>query len=342
MEQFNLSYKELMIIGNGFDLNHGLKTKYSDFVVANEDSKVLKKFEELANKYIETWYDFESVIQHIHQTEWQKFIGSDTALFTDVEINKFEDKIKKHNYLFEEVRQLFSSYINNINQTSRIELNPILVELFTPNSLAITFNYTSFIEEYTDNVDYVHGSIERDKEIILGMSNDEISDISLGECRYFCKSNFREYLNFKRFLKTKDLPIQEKNDLLNEFKKHIRMLDTGRGGYDIPFNPNDNSYDESEVPEIIVEYGRKYNFSPYHRNEDLSFLYEINTLYIIGHGLESDIMYLKNLYKNLKNLNNVFLLIYEGEEKQKDNKIPYKKDMLQKWFPDKKIQTMMY
>jgi hypothetical protein len=343
VKQFNLSYKELMIIGNGFDLNHGLKTTYSDFVAANKNSKVLKKFEEEAQKYIETWYDFESAIQCMQQTEWENFCSSATESF-DVALSQFEERTIKNNDLFEEIRQLFLSYIANINQTNRIELSPILVELFTPNSIAFTFNYTSFIEEYTSNVYYVHGSIERDKEIILGMANDEISDISSSESRYFCKSNFREYLNFKRFLGTIDYPLQEKMNLLNEFKKHVQTLDTGKGGYDIPATINDNGYDYdlSEIPDPIVQYGRKYKFSSHYLNEDFSFLYEINTLYVIGHGLESDVMYLESLFKNLKNLKNVFLLIFIGEEKRKDNKISYKKNMLKKWFPNIKIQTMMY
>lgn len=336
MKMDRKNYKELMIIGNGFDLNHGLKTRYQDFVKCYKSNEILNKFRLISGNYMETWYDFENAIQNIMREEWDKILQKiEVQIYNEKTMYDDNLKLMELNNLFNDIRKLFSMYISKINIESDIEFNPVLLKVFTNKSFAITFNYTSFIEKYVESVYYVHGSIERDEEIILGMSNDEISDICSPVARYFCKNNRREYLSFKRFLDKKKMSNQDKKSWLNRFNKQIQSLDSGKGGYDL----TESDLKKEVFLNPIVEYGIKNNFSSYIASVDFSFLENISKLYIIGHSLMCDKSYLEMIFKKLVGLREIFVLIYKGED---DNDIIRKIDYLQSYFKEIKIETILY
>ena len=71
------------MIGNGFDISMGLKTKYSDFYpyfLANADAGNLlrKKLEDLGDKAYEDWADLESALgiftDEIFEADYEKFV----------------------------------------------------------------------------------------------------------------------------------------------------------------------------------------------------------------------------------------------------------------------------
>ena len=105
--------KQIIVVGNGFDLAHGLKTTYADFVKSNKNDRAMVKFRELVEKLNEedfnnyfdsedknlTWYSFERHMERISVNMIQKF--EENGLKADyLEIDK---KMAKYNKLFSKI-----------------------------------------------------------------------------------------------------------------------------------------------------------------------------------------------------------------------------------------------
>lgn len=102
---------KLIIVGNGFDLAHGLKTSYNDFAKYYKNNLVLIKFHELVDKIGSsipiydidgnikdiTWYSFEENIERITQYIFQK--NFDDNLSQD-DYHHIENEMKEANELF--------------------------------------------------------------------------------------------------------------------------------------------------------------------------------------------------------------------------------------------------
>ena len=63
--------QNILVIGNGFDIYHGLPTKYIDFVnnteIKNQDNMFIKYFQKVA-KENQTWIDCEQEIKRVVKT----------------------------------------------------------------------------------------------------------------------------------------------------------------------------------------------------------------------------------------------------------------------------------
>ena len=97
------------LIGNGFDLNCGLKSSYNDMYDGyceeeETDSKAIKKFKNLINKNLENWSNFEwTMAEMINEFETENdFI----ECLTD-----FEKYL--NNYLAKEEANFFEKYQTN-------------------------------------------------------------------------------------------------------------------------------------------------------------------------------------------------------------------------------------
>lgn len=66
--------KRLFILGNGFDLSHGLETKYTDFEkwVSNRNKRLHNKIVENLEDNL-NWSDFEKSFHEIIQGGWGEF-----------------------------------------------------------------------------------------------------------------------------------------------------------------------------------------------------------------------------------------------------------------------------
>ena len=163
----------LYIIGNGFDLHHGLPTSYYDFYQWLRDMKYddfIAKMEELfpleskGGKML--WFDFETAlgeydIDEIHTKytpDYTKRNIKDVELFAKRAIEPTISVIKSR----------ILEWAQSIN-LYEYEAKPIL-EL-PQNSLYLTFNYTLTLENlyhlHANQILHIHKSTE-DKEVIVG------------------------------------------------------------------------------------------------------------------------------------------------------------------------------
>lgn len=170
---------KLYIIGNGFDLHHGLSTSYTDFEHHLKTHHI--QLLDSLNKY----YSFASIDQDL----WSKFEENlaylDKAGLIDYLSEYYDDTsdrgrnamgIETETYLkllTNGLRREFSEFILKAETKiiDRIKRIPI-----DRDAKYISFNYTKTLEKYylipNDNIFYIHG-IAREKEgIILGHSTD--------------------------------------------------------------------------------------------------------------------------------------------------------------------------
>lgn len=219
----------LFILGNGFDLAHGLKTSYLDFVKyiikkcieKDDNSNSIMKIGGLPYDYDSFINDIKSdrisVIRPNYTSLMMKELLKDVTLnnWCDIEHKYFEllSSIKKestvHYYQsvqdlnrdFELIKKELENYLVMQQPTNCIDsYKRIFNSLAHRNSLIINFNYTDTIQQlYSDviksEIIHIHGKLKDQKSpIIFGYAANDDDNSSL------INKNENEYLkNIKRF-----------------------------------------------------------------------------------------------------------------------------------------------
>lgn len=157
----------LYIIGNGFDLHHGLRTSYANF----RDDYVKRKchllWNDLLNIYGDTpqkddlwWKDFENMLGKLDYENLSKSRNGEVLGF-----------IKVRNLMKGKLPPLFGKWIKEIdNQTDVSKIG--LIDELDDDALFFTFNYTLLLEKAylvnDANVWHIHESIKAPDYIIVG------------------------------------------------------------------------------------------------------------------------------------------------------------------------------
>ncbi|MGF7072881.1 bacteriophage abortive infection AbiH family protein [Mucilaginibacter sp. R-33] len=169
----------LYIIGNGFDLHHGIASKYSDFktYLAKHDRDLLYALEHLYDCE-NIWGDFETNLLTISRETFIDYISPffpsnevDDDDFTYAELFFSQDHAGNLvDELTESLRKCFHQWIRTLNMPQGYQQQLIKLD---PNALYLSFNYTDFVETaygaMPDQICYLHGK-KSDKlgSIILG------------------------------------------------------------------------------------------------------------------------------------------------------------------------------
>jgi len=156
------------LIGNGFDLNLGMKTRYSDFckyytsLPNDNDADVIRRLKEDMTANIENWSDFELALG--------KFLDNDTASKGAVILHEhLIDYLQKYieteenSYIFDKTqRNVFFEYLSYPYSKNRLSPRGVaeITEFISKwqnkhwDVKIITFNYTRAIEKLLDsNID---------------------------------------------------------------------------------------------------------------------------------------------------------------------------------------------
>lgn len=206
--------KRLLIIGNGFDIDLGLKTRYSDFsdskiwekIVGNTfnfGSNLLGALREAKEK--EAWFDIEKTMH-----DYVRSIEADRLV--DYIINK--DKAD-----FDKVSEALSEYLKEEQDNRLLKTDSfaaqVLRKIVEVGSFDYyTFNYTNLekiakscgIKIDTSKITHIHGSLENDS-IILGVLTDPTDPIN-EQYSFMYKDNSRFYMSnnmYEDFEKAEDI-----------------------------------------------------------------------------------------------------------------------------------------
>jgi len=159
-------YMQVLIIGNGFDLNLGLPTRYGDFIKSNQFSKLVEHENKFANYLKEKYED-------------QRWVDIEN------ELKAYSLKVAAN---FEiEYNQVVISLIEYLNSIDYSQLNnnsigyKIISELKKDQFKVVNFNYTNTVknilmlneftsDEAAEHIIHVHGSLD-ENSIIFGIED---------------------------------------------------------------------------------------------------------------------------------------------------------------------------
>ncbi len=179
-----MSDKRLYIIGNGFDIFHGVKSKYSDFkdYVENNDNDLFEALEEYFNTD-ELWSDFEETLAYI---DTDKIVDDASDFLVSYGADDWSDAYH-HDYQYEVQRAIdvvtvalkehFTKWILSLDIPDTVKLK------LPASSLYLTFNYTDTLERTYKispaQIIYIHNkAINETSTLILGHSRQPTPDNS--------------------------------------------------------------------------------------------------------------------------------------------------------------------
>jgi|GEM_PF-3679928 len=194
----------LIIVGNGFDIHNGLKTRYADFKTylreANNDL-----YEQLKFYYSATWLEQENDQNFIdfyksiaiYEPLHKQVLSHNFCLWSDLEteisnisylsiaecywtsstpIEKCGPIIKQFDDMLSAISIELSNWISLVNESPFLTNYSILPSTFIDNSTFINFNYTQTLEQAygvdARNILYIHK--QDDKKLIWGTSRESI------------------------------------------------------------------------------------------------------------------------------------------------------------------------
>ena len=191
--------KRLLIIGNGFDIDLGLKTRYSDFANSRIWEKLMENTSCLDNDLLaalmdakekEAWFDIEKTMNDYVRAIKPAYL---TTSLVDTDKSSFV-----------KVAEALSKYLKDEQKARILETNHYASQVLRLVSEVggfeyYTFNYTSLsgianscgITIDTSRITHVHGSLENDS-IILGVLATPTNQIH-EQYSFMYKDNSRFY-----------------------------------------------------------------------------------------------------------------------------------------------------
>ena len=205
------------LIGNGFDINCGLKCTYKDvyagYCKTTGQSDVIAKFKEEINGNIDTWADFEMAMNaYLPSFKCEADFLScarDFKVYMIAHLQKEENEFSKtflssnSPYEYEikaETRESLSSFYQGISHNLSQQFNGVEGEQFI-NCRFIVFNYTNIADRIlrpfisTSHIIHVHGLLNDDP--VLGIDNKQqlLGEISFPYTNRLLREFVKPYFN---------------------------------------------------------------------------------------------------------------------------------------------------
>lgn len=179
----------LYIIGNGFDLHHGINSKYTDFRnwLDQTNCDLLCRVEDIYGCCDSDWWgNFEKQLASLDAICFSADIAFEhepdlASEHCDSTWDEAEREVEMHlNSLFSELRECFREWILQLNRPSFY--NKIILRKH--DAIFINFNYTTTLEDLYGidpfKILHIHGCIKCEEEFILGhgKSYEELQDLN--------------------------------------------------------------------------------------------------------------------------------------------------------------------
>ncbi|MDD2797000.1 MAG: AbiH family protein [Bacteroidales bacterium] len=210
--------KTIFVIGNGFDLAHGLKTSYSDFLesyyVIPSKNKLLTL---LKNNSLNLWSDIEYTY-----FRFLNFYDNIRGIKGFRYENSF-DSSKELDDNFEMLKQLLENYLFKEQEELKLitEYSKLFSTFNDENTMILDFNYTNTVYKYLNGIGSlakhikIHGELSsddnpiifgyaaNDEEVkVLSDKNDEYLMKNIKRLRYLLSDNeikLKKILDFTRY-----------------------------------------------------------------------------------------------------------------------------------------------
>ena len=285
--------KRLYIIGNGFDLHHGLKTSYFDFSEYlqenyNELYNILESYIYCSSPDNCLWSKFE---ENLANLDVEEILSENTDRLPDYASDDFRDRDRHvfpdimgeyHRKLTEGLLETFKRFIQDVEISKKAFQYKINLDT---TATFLTFNYTNTLERlyniHRNKITYIHNSAFETDDIFLGHGTDP--------------EKFEE----KKPVPPNGLTEEECERWYEEHDSYDYSYDTGKETimkyYKDTFKPTN---------EIIIRH-----------NSFFSKLIEIDEVNILGHSLSNvDLPYFKEIVKHIKPSVNWNVSYYDNKE----------------------------
>lgn len=283
-------YTKLYVIGNGFDLHHGIQSGYfnfKDFLEVN-DPEVYNAVDTYLGNVEDFWWDFEKNLALLdvdqildHASNYLVSYGADD--WSDANHHDYQYEINRIlEFLTSGLKQNFVEWVLQIDIQHK--KNQILD--LEKDSLFLSFNYTSTLEKLYQiknvNIKHIHGkAINSDSDLILGhdykkpSNKPDLEKIRRESGEVVCKEYLEE-------LSREDVRVTEGDDIINTY-----FTDT--------YKPTSNIIKENKA------FFRKMK--------------NIDEIIILGHSLEDvDIPYFDKIFKSVDNSKAKWTVSYHNED----------------------------
>lgn len=171
----------LYVIGNGFDIMHGVPSRYSDFRDSMGKNNNLRWQLETYLKSDSLWNDFEEALAHINGSAMlgtvDMWLDNFNAYDEDAQAADFFAAIDIATSPATEIVQTLPIRFRKWVETLKPTKEPLWIDVFKPESKYLNFNYTEFLETIynipSQAITYIHGCRKNKKqELILGHAPD--------------------------------------------------------------------------------------------------------------------------------------------------------------------------
>lgn len=169
--------KNLYIIGNGFDLHHGINSSYVDFRkwLEENDCDLYNQFDEIYGYCDSDWWkDFENQLASLDAIQYSGGVAFENqpdlmSEHCDRTWNDAEIAVELQlDELFCSLRQDFHDWVIQLN-TPKSERK---IQLENKDSIFINFNYTLTLENLyniaPENILHIHGCVDYNEDFVLG------------------------------------------------------------------------------------------------------------------------------------------------------------------------------
>lgn len=169
---------KLFIVGNGFDIEHGLPTKFNpDFKEIAEKNEQNKNFWEIYQSCNnDIWSDFEHSLAN---PDFNNLIEIFDGYYPDYKSDHESDRngiitqVELNGKLKDSLYEFASQAENKINHISPLEKYK---KFFTDDNIFLNFNYTHTIEKLynirINKIMHIHGEVGK-SNLILGYPEEE-------------------------------------------------------------------------------------------------------------------------------------------------------------------------
>lgn len=303
-------YNCIAIIGNGFDVQHGLNSRYTDFIAAT-DSSVFDPFKKHYIDYLgddDKWSSFEEAIDRLSCICYHEQFEDGTN------IENIDKDIAQINEEFKNIRYALATYLKK--EVLRCEKRPIrtVKRYLKSKTKVFNFNYTDIAEAYTNDIYYVHGSLN-ENDIVLGYDYRDEPEFATYDIMFWGKPLCRKKLAFCRYLRSIlniDSKSDEYIDILHEYEHIDWMRNSGKG-------LDEDDLQSLKHESLIRKYLEIEPCDDIHILPSIDYS-KIRTMVVMGHSLVADKVLLTNILKKCFNLKKVVIFTYPKEKVDDYNK----------------------
>ncbi|WP_270428062.1 bacteriophage abortive infection AbiH family protein [Fusobacterium mortiferum] len=300
--------KRLFIIGNGFDIAHGLPTRYVDFRKFLEKSdfsfferifeiyrysfkrKIHPVTHEVLNlngnedEYDLLWKDFEFNMREVNEDlifdEYEFELEYETEYDDQIKENIERDILETFYEIYEHLQSKLDEWISSIDITNLTKKSSLINN--ENYDLYLNFNYTRVLEEVygiEEEICHIHGEVGK-TPLIMGHNNkDKINGL-------------KRELDYYR---TRNIIVSNENELeegMDEYEEYEELEET-----------NNEFTERIKCEELLKYYQETYKAPSYYIEENYSFfesISDVEEILIVGHSLnEIDMPYFEYIFSKV-------------------------------------------